>query len=1086
MKRILVQFAHNLTILKVRTLACVEVPLLPDEESVALRDDRDALDRLGGISLESLRLVEDLLRRSSFEAAEGRVMDSVNSLFRFTFEELSLRWHACSDAREAKVAPQKTLTAAVDFQRRLADTATDARRALEVKNGRLGDELTEAKRRIEHLQREKKEDFDAYIKEVCVLKEQLFRSYKDKDYVGKPVDMLRLVLDEDTGDDVSVDELLRCRRMMRAHEQETAALKERINSLSADVSNKARFIKRLEERNRAAETMVAAMQSDVEQLNGVVSRQDRLLALAKDELRVARAAKAVLEQAERDRRAKLADGESQTPEVETPMSKYDIGAEQIPDVYRERSRFGLFSMYAERVAAVDALKAEHESFAKEGSLKLQALEGQVAALHEAQEGVRAELHSTQARLAASLAELAALQAEMVDMRERVAAAEEAERQAREERDDAVEAKRLAEERAADAVLRCATHSQQVAAELAAGVKALDIAQRRNAALCQAFLNVSERLEEIKTRAGLKDYKRRANEFHFKRAETAIKQAKEEMRKHEEACKAREAAAVQRVAHAQHHLRMVSEDLRETQRTHAEEIKALTERTKAVQDAFEALLQDFNRLRDDYLKTASGAANDYLKARNGAGGVPPDQAAKVEEEPGHQQRFIFEEKSGISNGDAALLQMVRFVMTLTEAREKAPVAVREAAKGDEGDGAPLDDATAVEVNTAVVTLADFAARTFARHLASLHRVFTEVEQMDAFIAKREKMLDTATTSAPATTAKGKLHAGGNPGSRKGSAKPQRRSLAAEHAKFLATRDVEAERVGLQQQRVMNAWVKVRLFQQLDSDTRDVIASVHKAYVDSRLDKPAPLQLPEQLAELQPNVSSTASPTVPALTPIKQSPGQGMPTTSASFENSPSEEMSLKRSVSKKGLPPLVGSQAMADDSAGLAAALPTNDALLNVQRPPRRRVSLGDPAMRESAMARHVPRWGAGLTLPPVQGPPEATKADLSSHSGINERTPMGALTAEPLIPEVRLRSPEPASRPHTTASAVMADSLFGDYATVEEELELLRRRIGHATTVSDVPAWQRQKARLRDAQRTAQSPHASLPPTRTSHSRTRK
>ena len=634
------QVVYNLMMLKTRVLHRVDVPLQQWEVDMMLDNqhnyEKDVTDyakmpdTVRHVVDQELTLVDSSVKLPHNAAAKA-LREQIDGFFRFTFEEVALRWESEGVTRKEKEAPRTTLFKAVDYQRGHIDDLQAKNAALSKQVDLLKTQCAQLTQSLANKDAIHKKETDSFLREVCILKEQLYRSYRNKDYVGKDVDMLNCIVDDDTGEDVSVDELLRARRMMRGIESQMQILREQIGALTAELTAKGEIIHRLQEKTRSQESTIYSQRSELDQLNSMtltLENENKTLADELDKVRLdlhhARKKKTATNGAkqpiEDSREAEDVVEEYRDVEIQTEREKIDTPPPPPqPEVITVTLKDPLREAYdAEELQLASEFKGKTR-------LELTAI---IEECKKAQKCLSSEYENKALQYEALSAMNKQLTAENEEQKSRFATLAKDTEDMKKENERLANDLQKASETAANAIVA-------VDKDLREAHDATFALRRQNAALCQAYVNISERLEQIKTRAGLIGYKQRSNDFHFKRAETAIRDANNKAEQIQKQCEEKLGALEAEVDHVHDMLRFALEDIDACTRQHKEEIGFLTERTTAVKTAFESLLQDFHHLREEYvgiaLKSNPHHTEDIVKQSMENPTCGPQR-----------QRFVFEE------------------------------------------------------------------------------------------------------------------------------------------------------------------------------------------------------------------------------------------------------------------------------------------------------------------------------------------------------------------------------------------------------------------------------------------------------------
>jgi len=178
------------------------------------------------------------------------VIAECDSVFRGVYEEMALRLSEYHDVLDKKFGHAKTLNLALEAQREKFETTVKKNRELEEDIQFL---KAIAENHVHILKRRDyahKERLNAFLREIALLKEQLYRTYRDSAYVAIPVDLMPPIPDESSADDVDVDMLLQYRHMIKQFEGQISTLKLQIQALEREVNDKEQTIGMMNERSR--------------------------------------------------------------------------------------------------------------------------------------------------------------------------------------------------------------------------------------------------------------------------------------------------------------------------------------------------------------------------------------------------------------------------------------------------------------------------------------------------------------------------------------------------------------------------------------------------------------------------------------------------------------------------------------------------------------------------------------------------------------------------------------------------------------------------------------------------------------------
>jgi hypothetical protein len=501
--------------------------------------------------------------------------DHIDGTFRFAFEELTLRITSNKLTIEKRLGPQKTLNKAIERQRDLMAATLAENEALRKECEFLKEHTQRFEGSVKRKEDIHKQRLNAFLREIALIKEQLYRANRDAEYKPVNIDLMPplTVTDEEESADINIDTLLQYRKTVKEVELEVTKLRQMLKLKEDELVDKEQLIGMIQEKARAREVMAIKAKAEIDQLNSLSM----------------------------ELQGKNTELTNQVQDLSEEVAKLKATKPVMKD--------------CANTAAIDQDEADEVVF----------VNGTVCAIkNETKAAILKAMDKLKTDSDASTEELAATKATLQREREEASSkrreleerVEYAERMMKEFEEAAIAAKARqedAEARAADFANTSAGQAGALAAELSKAQNAVVILRSQNAALCQAFSNVSERLAMLKTRAGLVNYKKRSNEHHIKRAEAAIQQAKEKIVQVEAKCKEQVEAARQLTAIAQHGLTFAQEDALLAERRHASQLAELTRRTQQVEQVSAALLHDYDRLRAEHLKLNSDRMEQLVSA-----------------------------------------------------------------------------------------------------------------------------------------------------------------------------------------------------------------------------------------------------------------------------------------------------------------------------------------------------------------------------------------------------------------------------------------------------------------------------------------
>ena len=536
--------------------------------------------------------------REQSAAASELVRSQIDSMFRFTLEDFTLRYQTQRNADEAKLAPRRMLDAAVGEQRTALDTAAAALRAEKQLTFALSNKVKEMEVSIKTRDEVHKQRLDGFLREVCILKEQLFRSYRDKNYVGKPVDLMTAVEDTETGEDVSIDQLLEYRKQVKVSEKQIAEARAKVRQYEEELKDKEEAMRRIEDRARNKEASVATIKKEMDKINALAISQ-------REELRVLRAENARLK-------------------GETAVDTAHRGVQAT----EERDEAAAYAKHFDNASVAEIAKNQTmiSSSAGGASNNSNSNSGSSPSSVITLLGILQRLDEAMSSSQREAAERSELSDKLQNLRETIneefkAAITLAEKQ----RDEAVKARDETAARAANAVriaseaeaaidvatYRAAEEVIALSEELRTAQNAVHVLRLKAVAVARAHLSLATRYQVLKTANGLDDYKKKANSFHFARAEVAVRTAQANVAEVRRQCAAEVKKATERVKAIEERANEASALLEGQAGRHYEEMRTVQLRVTAIENASRLLLADYERLRDEHFKlmlASSSSAN----------------------------------------------------------------------------------------------------------------------------------------------------------------------------------------------------------------------------------------------------------------------------------------------------------------------------------------------------------------------------------------------------------------------------------------------------------------------------------------------
>lgn len=563
--------------------------------------------------------------RLSRSSLSDIIREQIDTMFQATYQETSLRLAAHQTEVEEKLGPSRRLNRAIALQRERTIATAEENETLKSTCAAHAKRITELEASAERREAYHKQQLNGYLREVAVLKEQLYRTYRDKSYVGKDVDLMPPIVDDDACEDVSVDQLLHYRRTMRSVDQQIASYQAKVRGLEEEVEAREQAMVAFQERQRSRELAVANAQKELDEMNNMVVR---------------------LEQEKDDHEICIKTLKAEIHYLKTNVPKTMPAAIQATDE-EDRAKAERYTHIETSVAlAVEKCEAMR-MYDKLISEKLALKDELIAQEAKAREEKRVLQEAFQA------------------MEQRALYAEKRQADLRKISQDAIDRQDTAEAHAAEVTATASTQAALLTTELKVAQDEVVTLRAQNATLCLAYTNMWERLQAIKTKAGLNDYKRRSNEHHFQRAEAAIKDANRRIEATEARCAEELGHAEERVEMADMNVAFAMEDVKCLKRKHQADLKRFEKRIESVEQASLALLDDYNRLRTEHLKlTAADAMVDQeeqllqhaaqrlgsASSVKGAASRQRRQSTPAEELQQQRQSFAFEILAQTSDGD----------------------------------------------------------------------------------------------------------------------------------------------------------------------------------------------------------------------------------------------------------------------------------------------------------------------------------------------------------------------------------------------------------------------------------------------------
>lgn len=384
------------------------------------------------------------------------------------------------------------------------------------------------------------------------------------------------------GEDVSVDNLFQYRRQVRAADKLVMDAQSRLRRLEEELAEKDQQVSRELHRQRSKEAGVAAMKLEMGELNLRCLQQDETIRTLQHSLSVARGDYEP---------PTFSDAEAQT------WSQEEDGV--------EHAKFKSANAQAAR------------SLGKLELLKLL----DAAALRE--EKLIADVTNSEVNWEKDKAEMGQVFEErlLVVERERDAAISE--------RDEVITNSKNAMEISQKARLEvdsirslAINQAEALVGELIQSQRTSDALRVKSLAVTRAFLGLQVRFEAMKTRQGVSDYKRKANAFHFQRAQTAVDCAKEEIAAVRKQCTSQLEIAAKMIRDAKSAEAAMRSESISQEEEHRAGVAAIQERVSTMEKASRILLQDYERLRNEFVSRAAKASPLQSRVASASGSRRP--------------------------------------------------------------------------------------------------------------------------------------------------------------------------------------------------------------------------------------------------------------------------------------------------------------------------------------------------------------------------------------------------------------------------------------------------------------------------------
>eukprot|EP00744_Colponema_vietnamica_P012203 GILI01017135.1.p1 GENE.GILI01017135.1~~GILI01017135.1.p1 ORF type:complete len:844 (-),score=171.30 GILI01017135.1:98-2281(-) len=154
-------------------------------------------------------------------------------------------------------------------------------------------------------------------------------------------------------------------------------------------------------------------------------------------------------------------------------------------------------------------------------------------------------------------------------------------------------------------------------ELRTAQNSVHVLRLKSVAICRAHLSLATRYQVMKTKNGLDDYKKKANAFHYARAEIAERTAQASVAEVRKQCATELENAADRITVIEDQAANAGHALEEQANTHHEEMRRVQVRVTAIENASRLLLQDYEHLRDEHFKAQAADAQRDAGGRPGS-------------------------------------------------------------------------------------------------------------------------------------------------------------------------------------------------------------------------------------------------------------------------------------------------------------------------------------------------------------------------------------------------------------------------------------------------------------------------------------
>lgn len=814
---------QNAQLLRYRLLQSVGVTLNPVEEQSLVSGEEKNVERRS-IFAEELGIVRDAVMmhfypskraqlmgagggggsgQSSFRGSRGDVgpnaqmlrlnksslsdiiKEQIDTMFQSTYEETALRLAAHQSDVEEKIGPSRRLNRAIFLQREKVHATMKDMAALESKNAEQGKRIRELEGSAERREEYHKQQLNGYLREVAILKEQLYRTYRDKSYVGKDVDLMPPIIDDDACEDVNVDQLLHYRRTMRSVDQQIAAYQTKIKTLEEDVELREQAMVAFQEKQRSRELAVANAQKELDDMNAMVVK---------------------FEQEVEDKDIEISTLRAEIHHLKTSVPATASNGSQATeeeDAARAETYTHIETSVALSEAKREALLMFDKIVSERFALKQELIAQEVKAREEKK----------------------LLEDALKAMEQRALYAEKRQDDLRRISQDAIARQDVAEAHAAEVTSTATAQATVLTAELKVAQEEVVSLRSQNATLCLAYTNMWERLQVIKTKAGLNDYKRRSNEHHFQRAEAAVREANQRIEAAEARCAKELREAEERTEMSNMNLAFALEDVKCLKRKHQTDMALFDRRIQQVESASLALLDDYNRLRTEHLKlTAADAMKDAKEEE-----LIQHAAARLGSASARSDRHTT--STANLGGGASSIHMHRRMSAAEELQHQRQTFAFEILTSQSPEHTGAEDAAfPLQVQALLDTLAtrralSTAEEPFDRKLRPGQLPPMAAKEFEnALICALYPILETllACTRADAEllglseAASSKQHRRGNTG-----------ALDDYHALVRGEMDAELSAMGLGEQREMAAWGKLKHISKVEAQLRSCLQRMQRA-------------------------------------------------------------------------------------------------------------------------------------------------------------------------------------------------------------------------------------------------------------------